>query len=100
MWLLRLNPMQCRMEASEIVAWSEEKQGLESLLAREHAEPYREGQWYKVFRKGGPLEWFNPPEGSRGPVFQDLGSLEEHLQRVVERATAEWASLREEFPQV
>lgn len=23
-------------------------------------EPYRENNWYKVFKKGSELEWFNP----------------------------------------
>ena len=32
--------------------------------------------WTKSFRKGGPLEWFNPPWGDDASAIRDVGSLE------------------------
>lgn len=40
---------------------------------------YRSKSWYKVFAKGSPLEWYNPPSDRfnivRVPTREDLGRL-------------------------
>jgi hypothetical protein len=53
--------MQCRAEAFDSVARASTRQSLLDFIQRERVEPYSDGQWKKVFRKGGPLEWYNPP---------------------------------------
>jgi len=39
------------------------REELVAFLARERVDPYRDGRWGKVYRQGGPLEWFNEPMG-------------------------------------
>jgi hypothetical protein len=33
------------------------------LLDEEKVATYKDGDHFKQFKKGGPLEWFNPPSG-------------------------------------
>lgn len=62
MWILLLNDMRAsNIENVRPVARAHERSVLEQYLARETVESYRDGQWAKSFRKGGPLEWYNPP---------------------------------------
>ena len=61
LYKLILNPMTDRAEAGQIVAISGDYDKLVQWYHSQLAsEPYRDGQWYKVFTKGSPLEWFNP----------------------------------------
>lgn len=57
--------------SDRIVAWSASREALENFVARERVEPWVDEnpamanlngtyRYHKVFRKGGPLEWFNP----------------------------------------
>lgn len=65
MWFLYLNRMTEGAEHRCLVAYagSKRKAELEAWVAGELApEPYYDGQWHKVFRKGSRLEWYNPPE--------------------------------------
>lgn len=62
MWVLRLNDMRAaNIENLTLVATATEREALERHVAGEKVELYRDGQWAKVFRKGGPMEWFNDP---------------------------------------
>jgi hypothetical protein len=58
---LVLNPMRGRMEEQRLIAVSDSKPELERLLTEERVENYRDENWSKCYRSGGPLEWFNPP---------------------------------------
>ncbi len=58
---LVLNPMHGRMEEQRMVAVADRKSELESLLTTERVDAYKDDNWSKVYRSGGPLEWFNPP---------------------------------------
>jgi hypothetical protein len=92
-WILFLNPMQGRAENMEAVARASSREALVRLLESERVEPYTESTdmpaqspnthdtpwamqcnpttWHKSFRKGGPLEWYNPPmEGVDEPFRQ------------------------------
>ena len=61
-FVLYLNNMYfMKYEQVEAVAWSERREDLEELLERERVAPYRDGDLQKNFRKGGPLELYNPP---------------------------------------
>lgn len=60
MFGLYMNCMHCRAEQSELVAVAETAEALVALQEREAVEPYTENGWHKSFRKGGPLENFNP----------------------------------------
>lgn len=82
MWILQLNPMKGRAEDIAPIAWANTKEELEEFLKVESVEPYREDRWYKVYRKGGPLEWMNAP-GPAGrawigvPAIVYVGSVED-----------------------
>ena len=74
MFALHLNPMMSNTEVTACVAIADTREQLEEFLEQERVEPYSEsGQsmfhsgettYHKVFKKGGPLEMFNPPESS------------------------------------
>ena len=98
MWLLELNPMRAQCEAREAVAIGETREALEAFVARETVEPYTDegapniygvSRWNKIFRKEGPLEWFNPPrpehEDLDGPHFIDIGTRDDWMQRAAEQ---------------
>lgn len=59
MFVLFLNHMTGSYENSVAIARAGSREALEALLVRERVEPYRDGNWSKTFRRGGPLEWFN-----------------------------------------
>jgi hypothetical protein len=69
-YLLHLNPMQERIEAGRVVAISPSIEALMSFYKGEETAPYQEDGfnfltqqdhvWNKHFKKGGPLEWYNP----------------------------------------
>ena len=71
---LVLNPMRGHTEETRLICISDLRSELELLVASERVEPYGDpGQssfglgdtvWRKSFRRGGPLEWYNPPEDS------------------------------------
>lgn len=82
MFILQLNPMTTNCEVLRAVARAETKESLEAYLARERVESYTDddglnmcgGKLCKSFRKGGPLEFFNPPDGPE--CFVDVGTAE------------------------
>jgi hypothetical protein len=76
-WVLTLNDMRAaQVEMMTHVCRAESRAELVALIERERVVPYHDGQWLKVFRQGGPLEWFNPPwEEYRS--FQNAGTEEE-----------------------
>lgn len=67
-WVLRLNNMRdSNYEIQTPVCYADTQEELQRFVEEERVEPYSDGRWGKVFKRGGPLEWFNPP-----------GSLSEH----------------------
>lgn len=69
MWILRLNDMRSpKIEMLTTVCRSDSFEALADLLVREKVEHYMDDRWGKVFRRGGPLEWFNEP--FENPFFQ------------------------------
>jgi hypothetical protein len=110
MWLLYLNPMQGNSENKALIGRAETKTELEQYLASERVEPYDDGEgegtveygrfipgtWHKVYRKGGPLEWYNPPEWSEGffESLVDFGTKEDWL----EATSRKWDSFVSQVP--
>lgn len=84
MWILQLNDMRSpKSEMLTIVASAETKEALEAYVQNEIAEiSYREVDasynitWAKVFKKDGPLEWFNEPAMSS---YTNIGTPEEAI---------------------
>jgi len=81
MFVLLLNNMQSpNIEIVEPVAKAETQEALMSFIERERVAAYREPgenyygttMWGKNFRKGGVLEWYNPPFSDQYIV--DLGT--------------------------
>ena len=91
MFVLSLNMMRNNAESVDAVAWAETAEELEAFMNREAVEPYSEPgpsgfghgtqQFHKRFRKGGPLEWYNPPDGLWSGI-KDVGTLEGRLEGV------------------
>jgi hypothetical protein len=69
------------IEIMQVVARAESQTDLESFLTQEKVEPYRDGQWFKQYRKGGPLEWYNPPFTFSRESFVNVGTREECMER-------------------
>lgn len=80
MWILRLNDMRApRIEQVEPVAKAQNPDALVALMHRERVESYTDGKWNKEFRRGGPLEWYNPPFFPDHII--DVGTVEQWEQR-------------------
>jgi hypothetical protein len=77
MFVLQLNDM--RASNAENLTWvarAETKEKLQRFLENEKVEYYKDGRWGKTYRKGGPLEWCNPPFSS-DDAFVDVKSADE-----------------------
>lgn len=87
MWVLCLNDMRAsQVEILHPVARAETREALEALIQREKVEGYKDGQWGKSYRQGGPLEWCNPPwdfESYRH--FIDVGTREDAVRAAADR---------------
>lgn len=59
-YYLVMNPMTDRTESSKIVLMSESIDRLINYYADNFVEYYKDDNWSKSFRKGSPLEWYNP----------------------------------------
>ena len=56
MYVLFLNDMRSsNIENLQKVCRSETKEGLQNFIKQEETEPYRDGQWGKVYKKEGHL---------------------------------------------
>lgn len=96
MFILFLNDMRCNTEHCSPVARAESVEDLARFLESERVEPYDDisgsqfhsgGHTYrKCFRKGGPLEWYNPPGGVCFHYREvvDVGTLELKIQLITE----------------
>ncbi len=92
MWILNLSNMTWpKFENSlQAVAWVDTREELEAFVERERVENYQDDGFSKNFRKGGPLEMFNPislvdPEFFYGcPHYETHGTREEVVQRSIE----------------
>ena len=58
--LLLNNMLQPNIENINIVKISENKEELVDWYKSFLTEPYQDGKWGKTFKRGSPLEWFNP----------------------------------------
>lgn len=85
-WILLLNDMRSpKSEFLQPVAQASSREELTNFLMRERVTGYPDATatniWHKVHRRGGPLEWFNPPTGHPNDHLQILPSEEEILAR-------------------
>jgi hypothetical protein len=84
MWILALNDMRApKIETSEFVARADVAEKLHQWMRDERVEPYTEDNWRKVFKKGGPLEWYNEPFSGMGQGVMYFGTEEEWVQRAL-----------------
>lgn len=90
MWILSLSSMTWPKYENSLqqVAWAETREELEALVERERVEPYKDDEFSKNFRKGGPLEMFNPPAPGEekfygSPFYTNYGTREERVQSAV-----------------
>jgi len=96
MFILKLKDMRsAKIEHLTTVGWSDSREVIEKLLADEKVEPYQDAfgaghSFGKTFRKGGPLEWYNPPEELFGQGIIDLGTYEDYIAK----AQLDWNSYR------
>jgi hypothetical protein len=90
MWILVLNDMRSpKIEMMTEVARGSTQESLLRLLESERVESYSDGPWGKSFRKGGPLEWCNPPFAHElEHHFIDISAWAERAHREID-ATVE-----------
>lgn len=85
-WILMLNDMRSpKIEYSELAIVAGSREEIEAILTSETVEPYRDDGWFKTFRKGGPLEWFNRPSPSFGQMPSEARSPGEVYDDYVRR---------------
>lgn len=62
LWILFLNDIRFpQVEITRPLCQAESIEALMAFIEDEKCEGYREGSWWKTFRKDGPLEWCNQP---------------------------------------
>jgi hypothetical protein len=59
-YYLIMNQVTDRAESGKIAMMSTSKDSLISAYENERVAVYNDGNFSKVFKQGGPLEWFNP----------------------------------------
>lgn len=59
--ILVLNDMREHVMSSTVVAVADDPDKLDAFVKAEQVEVWIDDLWMKSFRKGGPLEWFQPP---------------------------------------
>ncbi len=83
MWILRLNDMRTpKIEIMQSVVRAETKEEIASFIENETVERYTDDNWDKSFRKGGILEWFNPPNRFGGII--DMETEESWINDAIE----------------
>jgi hypothetical protein len=55
-----MNPVTDRAEYGSIAMMSYDRDKLIAAYHSEYVERYQDDRFQKVFRQGGPLEWYNP----------------------------------------
>ncbi len=75
MWVLLLNDMRAsNVENIQPRFRADTKEQLIALLETERVDAYKDEQWAKSYRQGGPLEWMNPPwSAEEGEQFVNVG---------------------------
>jgi hypothetical protein len=77
MYILRLNDMRAaNVENLQPVARAETNEELQRFINGEKVDLYQDGKWAKVYKKGGPLEWYNAPYNFE-PSIVTVGSADE-----------------------
>lgn len=88
-------------DSHRIAAWAETKEALLAFVEAEKVEPWVDEnpgmanlnmtfRYYKVFRKGGPLEWFNGPDERS---FVEIDTPEEHAEKARQHRIAQLLTL-------
>ena len=60
LYCLIMNPVTDRAESGRIAVTSFDKNRLIEFYQSEMVDSYKDDYYRKVFRKDGPLEWYNP----------------------------------------
>ena len=74
------DPKTSQVETMDAIARAETKEELEQFMENEKVDSYKDGQWVKAFRRGGPLEWYNPPWRCDRTII-DVGGADEWVAR-------------------
>lgn len=59
-YFLIMNPVTDKAESGRIAMMSTSRQDLITAYENEQVAIYDDGNFRKVFKQGGPLEWYNP----------------------------------------
>lgn len=83
---LLLNPMPANFENINMVAIAYDKQHLIDWYESLKVEPYEDENWYKVFKRGSKLEWYNPIEYSDYGGIQEEWTTQEAIDNFISNA--------------
>lgn len=75
LYILCLNPMTDRLESRKVICLATSIEKLKEWYFEQKSDkPYNDDKWYKKFKKGSELEWFNPlPNEVNFGEFNDYG---------------------------
>lgn len=75
LFILCLNPMTDRLESRKVICLATSIEKLKEWYFEQKSDkPYNDDKWYKNFKKGSELEWFNPlPNEVNFGEFNDYG---------------------------
>lgn len=79
MFVLRLNDIRGPEDQLTDICLSEDKTELAKFVKKEKVKSYEEDSHKKVFRKGGPLEWFNLPASDEF-CYLEIASEEDFIK--------------------
>lgn len=97
MWILRLNDMRSpKIEYMTEICRANTKEELVQFLESERVECYTIDHWVKEFRRGGPLEWYNPPAFDN--PFIHVGSRQAVIDRAIATANQRYDELESSLP--
>lgn len=107
MWVLLLNDMRhSKVEFLTPVARAKNVEDLGVFVKTHKVDLYMDEeergdggtyQWAKEFRKGSPLEWYNPPRAWAHP-YRNAGTLEGCIQQAGEQGRVWWERMVASVP--
>ena len=81
MWILQLNDIRESPDIVKPIVRAETKEDLKEFVKGEMVDPYQDGEYGKMFKRGSILEWFNPPVSQVSQAYVNVQDEETWAER-------------------